>query len=118
MIRKRLTKAAYEHNAEKLLSLTTLVDLVTYRNRTAVALRHRRHNRILRPWLAHLRVSGEYDLNAYIGDRTLRATEAQTSNKKRLLTNADESFNKRTADRTSFNKGEPPAESVSRRSEQ
>ena len=85
LIRKKLMKFGYEHDVEKLLSLTSLMTLMTYGNRAAHDLLARRNNRILRPWLMMPRVASAYDLNSYVGERMLRNRENQTREKRSLL---------------------------------
>ena len=85
VIKKKLFKAGYEYDTQRLLDLSTLVGPLTFRNHSAVSLQGRRVTRVTRPKLHMRRVEGVYDINLYVGDRALRATEAKTKTKTSLL---------------------------------
>ena len=85
IIKKKLFKAGYEYEVDRLLDLTSLMTPLTFRNYSAIMLRGRRTGRIIRPALKLPRVEGKFDLNVYFADRTLRTREAMTENKSKLL---------------------------------
>ena len=65
--------------------MTSLIDSTTIQNYGVIVLRSRRAFRIKHPKLVQSRVVGLFETSLYLGDRTLRLTEAQTKHKATLL---------------------------------